>query len=98
MRQMCSMCSWGLGCSPSPCPGKLICISLALTHCGPMSLGKPGCGLGGVEVFSNLPENGLFHSKNSDRCPWGCLCSSGRDLSPHQGFFWELTVPTVSPG
>lgn len=49
--QMCSVCSWGLGCSPSSCPGKLIFISLALPHCGPMSLGKLAVGLVGQDIF-----------------------------------------------
>lgn len=40
MRQMCPVSSWGLGCSPSSCPGKLMCIPLALTHHGHMSLGN----------------------------------------------------------
>lgn len=59
--------------------------------------GEAGCGLSGAGVFSKLPENGLFHSKTCDRSLGGCLCSSGRDLSPSQDFFWELTVPTLSP-
>lgn len=95
--QMCSVCSWGLGCSPSSCPGKLIFISLALPTVAPCPWGSWLWAWWG-RIFSKLPEHGLFHSTSCDRCPWGCLGSSGRALSPHQGFFWELTVPTLSPG
>lgn len=53
MRQMCSRCCWG--CSPSFCPGKLMCISLALNHHGPVSPRKLAMGLVSGAVFCKAP-------------------------------------------